>query len=69
MPNTKVNLVRSFLEQILNFAGFKLGIDYTKQKKEEVYDIEDDKSKTTKPDIVLNLGNFHLICDSKSELR
>ena len=22
-----------FLEQILNFAGFKLGIDYTKQKK------------------------------------
>ena len=25
-----------FLEQILNFAGFKLGIDYTKQKKEEV---------------------------------
>ena len=24
-----------FLEQILNFAGFKLGIDYTKQKKED----------------------------------
>tara|TARA_Y100000768_G_scaffold384246_1_gene367932 strand:+ start:59 stop:1240 length:1182 start_codon:yes stop_codon:yes gene_type:complete len=57
-----------FLEQILNFAGFKLGIDYTKQKKEEVYDIEEDKSKTTKPDIVLNLGNFHLICDSKVSL-
>ena len=34
-----------FLEQILNFAGFKLGIDYTKQKKEEVYDIEGDKFK------------------------
>ena len=57
-----------FLEQILNFAGFKLGIDYTKQKKEEVYDIEEDKSRTTKPDIVLNLGNFHLICDSKVSL-
>ena len=57
-----------FLEQILNFAGFKLGIDYTKQKKEEVYDIEEDKSKTTKPDIVLNLGNFPLICDSKVSL-
>ena len=24
-----------FLEQILNFAGFKLGIDYTKQKKKK----------------------------------
>ena len=57
-----------FLEQILNFAGFKLGIDYTKQKKEEVYDIEKDKSRTTKPDIVLNLGNLHLICDSKVSL-
>ena len=57
-----------FLEQILNFAGFKLGIDYTKQKKEEVYDTEEDKSKTTKPDIRLNLGNFHIICDSKVSL-
>ena len=57
-----------FLEQILNFAGFKLGIDYTKQKKEEVYDVEEDRSKTTKPDIVLNLGNFHIICDSKVSL-
>ena len=57
-----------FLEQILNFAGFKLGIDYTKQKKEEVYDIEDDKLRTTKPDIVLNLGNFHINLDSKVSL-
>ena len=37
-----------FLEQSLNFHGFKLGIDYTKQKKEEVYNLEEDKSQTTK---------------------
>ena len=30
-----------FLEQSLQFHGFKLGIDYTKQKKEEVLNIED----------------------------
>ena len=57
-----------FLEQSLNFHGFKLGIDYTKQKKEEVYNLEEDKSQTTKPDIVLNLGDSHIICDSKVSL-
>lgn len=57
-----------FLEQSLNFHGFKLGIDYTKQKKEEVYNLEEDKSNTTKPDIVLNLGDNHIICDSKVSL-
>ena len=57
-----------FLEQSLNFHGFKLGIDYTKQKKEEVYNIEEDKTDTTKPDIVLNLGEKHIICDSKVSL-
>ena len=57
-----------FLEQSLNFHGFKLGIDYTKQKKEEVYNLEEDKSETTKPDIVLNLGDSHIICDSKVSL-
>jgi DNA recombination protein RmuC len=57
-----------FLEQSLNFHGFKLGIDYTKQKKEEVYNLEEDKSETTKPDIVLNLADTHIICDSKVSL-
>ena len=57
-----------FLEQSLNFHGFKLGIDYTKQKKEEVYNLEEDKSETTKPDIVLNLVDTHIICDSKVSL-
>jgi len=57
-----------FLEQSLNFHGFKLGIDYTKQKKEEVYNLEEDKSQTTKPDIVLNLADTHIICDSKVSL-
>ncbi len=57
-----------FLEQSLNFHGFKLGIDYTKQKKEEVYNIDKDKTETTKPDIVLNLGEKHIICDSKVSL-
>ena len=57
-----------FLEQSLNFHGFKLGIDYTKQKKEEVYNIDEDKTETTKPDIVLNLGEKHIICDSKVSL-
>jgi len=58
-----------FLEQSLQFHGFKLNIDYTKQKKEEVYNLEEDKSQTTKPDIVLNLSdNTHIICDSKVSL-
>ena len=57
-----------FLEQSLNFHGFKLGIDYTKQKKEEVYNIDEDKTETTKPDIVINLGEKHIICDSKVSL-
>ena len=58
-----------FLEQSLQFHGFKLGIDYTKQKKEEVLNIEDDTTQTVKPDIVINLadGN-HIICDSKVSL-
>ena len=41
---------------------------FTKQKKEEVYNLEEDKSETTKPDIVLNLGDSHIICDSKVSL-
>ena len=42
-----------FLEQSLQFHGFKLNVDYTKQKHEDVYNLEDDKSEITKPDIVL----------------
>ena len=57
-----------FLEQSLNFHGFKLNIDYTKQKKEEIYNLEEDRSETTKPDIVINLADSHIICDSKVSL-
>ena len=63
------NFGEKFLEQSLQFHGFKLNVDYTKQKHEDVYNLEDDKSEITKPDIVLNIGNStHIICDSKVSL-
>jgi len=58
-----------FLEQSLQFHGFKIGVDYTKQKKEEVYNLEEDSVQTSKPDIVINLTEEnHIICDSKVSL-
>jgi DNA recombination protein RmuC len=63
------NFGEKFLEQSLQFHGFKLNVDYTKQKHEDIYNLEDDKSEITKPDIVLNIGNStHIICDSKVSL-
>ena len=47
------NFGEKFLEQSLQFHGFKLNVDYTKQKHEDVYNLEDDKSEITKPDICL----------------
>ena len=40
------NFGEKFLEQSLQFHGFKLNVDYTKQKHEDVYNLEDDKSET-----------------------
>ena len=58
-----------FLEQSLQFHGFKLNVDYTKQKHEDVYNLENDTSEVTIPDIVLNIGDStHIICDSKVSL-
>ena len=47
------NFGEKFLEQSLQFHGFKLNVDYTKQKHEDVYNLEDDKSEITKPDILV----------------
>ena len=58
-----------FLEQSLTFHGFKNGVDYTKQKQEEIHDVENDQIQYRKPDIILNIGNDnHIICDSKVSL-
>ena len=58
-----------YLEQSLQFHGFKLNVDYTKQKHEDVYNLENDTSEVTIPDIVLNIGDStHIICDSKVSL-
>jgi len=63
------NFGEKFLEQSLQFHGYKLNIDYTKQKHEMVHNLEEDKSEITKPDIVLNIGDSaHIICDSKVSL-
>ena len=63
------NFGEKFLEQSLQFHGYKLNIDYTKQKHEAVHNLEDDKSEITIPDIVLNIGDSaHIICDSKVSL-
>ncbi len=44
-------------------------LNYTKQKKEEVYNLEEDSVQTSKPDIVINLTEEnHIICDSKVSL-
>jgi DNA recombination protein RmuC len=63
------NFGEKFLEQLLQMHGFKDGINYTKQKKEEVYDLDSDSSASTNPDIMINLtDNSYLICDSKVSL-
>ena len=49
------NFGEKFLEQLLQMHGFKDGINYTKQKKEEVYDLDSDSSASTNPDIMINL--------------
>ena len=63
------NFGEKFLEQSLQFHGYKLNIDYTKQRHELVHNFEEDKSEITIPDIVLNIGDSaHIICDSKVSL-
>jgi len=63
------NFGEKFLEQLLQMHGFKLDINYSKQKKEEVYDLDNDGSSSTNPDIMINLtDNSYLICDSKVSL-
>ena len=39
------NFGEKFLEQSLQFHGFKLNVDYTKQKHEDVYNLENDRAR------------------------
>ena len=63
------NFGEKFLEQSLQFHGFKEKVDYTKQKKEEVYNLDKDNIEGGNPDIYINLtGENYIVCDSKVSL-
>ena len=63
------NFGEKFLEQSLQFHGFKKGIDYTKQKEEQVHNLDEDTVESGNPDIYINLiDDNHIVCDSKVSL-
>ena len=63
------NFGEKFLEQSLQFHGFKKGIDYTKQEEQQVYNLEKDSIEKNNPDIYINLTDEnHIVCDSKVSL-
>lgn len=63
------NFGEKFLEQSLQIHGFKENIDYTKQKKEQVYNLDNDNIEASNPDIYINLTDEnYIVCDSKVSL-
>ena len=63
------NFGEKFLEQSLQIHGFKENIDYTKQKKEQVYNLDNDNIESSNPDIYINLTDEnYIVCDSKVSL-
>mgnify|MGYP001218204472 CR=1 FL=1 len=63
------NFGEKFLEQSLQFHGFKKGIDYTKQEEQQVYNLDKDSIEKNNPDIYINLTDEnHIVCDSKVSL-
>ena len=57
------------LEKILQLHGYKEGINYSKQKSQEVYNFEDETSSNLEPDIIIFLtDDLNIVCDSKVSL-